>query len=142
VLSKADRELSIECFSACQAALSGIPHDHCAKYLSHVQAEMCALRGDIQSFRKTWSRYQAHFTGERSEPEWFEAKSVHLLQKIPETCGDCRTEPGTAFLDEMRRAKTAKRYGTFSSDSEEQFATVYPLVGLVDYLHAVVAAVH
>jgi tetratricopeptide (TPR) repeat protein len=106
--SKADRELSIECFSACQAALSGIPHDHCAKYLSHVQAEMCALRGDIQSFRKTWSRYRAHFTGERSESEWFEAKSVHLLQKIPELAEIAEQNRAQFFLkkcEELRRQK-------------------------------------
>jgi hypothetical protein len=47
-----------EVLSTCADALAGLTHDNCAKYLAHVQAEMCALLGDAAGFRRTWLNHQ------------------------------------------------------------------------------------
>jgi hypothetical protein len=69
--------------SACQDALAGLPHDHCAKYLAHVQAEMCASLGDTEAFRQTWVRHRHYFNGKLEESDWFESQRKHLLADIP-----------------------------------------------------------
>jgi len=69
--------------SACQDALAGLPHDHCAKYLAHVQAEMCASLGDTEAFRQTWLRHRHYFSGKLEESDWFESQRKHLLADIP-----------------------------------------------------------
>ena len=38
-----------ERFNSARDALAGLPHDHCAKYLAHIQAEACALLGNKQA---------------------------------------------------------------------------------------------
>ena len=46
--------------SACDA-LAGLPHDHCARYLAHIQAEACALLGNNSNFLDTWNSYARYF---------------------------------------------------------------------------------
>jgi len=69
--------------AACQDALANLPHDHCAKYLAHVQAEMCASLGDTEAFRQTWVKHRDYFSGKLEESEWFESRRRHLLGDIP-----------------------------------------------------------
>ena len=65
--------------SACHDALAGLPHDHCAKYLVHRQAEACALLGDEQGLLETWKQYRTYFDGKVEKGEWFEARRRYLL---------------------------------------------------------------
>jgi tetratricopeptide (TPR) repeat protein len=69
--------------SECRDALAGLRHDHSARYLAHVQAEMCAVLGDSDAFRQTWIRHKAYFTGEPLKQEWFENARLHLLSAVP-----------------------------------------------------------
>jgi tetratricopeptide (TPR) repeat protein len=72
-----------EVLLASRDALAGLPHDHCAKYLAHVQAEMCVSLGDTEAFRQTWVRHRNYFSGKLEESEWFESQRKHLLADIP-----------------------------------------------------------
>jgi len=69
--------------TACQDALSGLPHDHCASFLAHVLAEACALLGDKEAFLKTWNAYSVYFGAELKNDEYFHPKRRHLLGDIP-----------------------------------------------------------
>ena len=68
-----------EVSSACRDALAGLPHDHCAKYLVHRQAEACALLGDRQGLLETWKQYRNYFDGKLEKSEWFETRRRYLL---------------------------------------------------------------
>ena len=70
--------------STCQETLSGLPHDHCARYLAHILAGMQILLGAIEEFRRTLSTYPSLFTGELQSHEYFPAPNRHLLAEIPE----------------------------------------------------------
>jgi len=65
--------------SACRDALAGLPHDHCAKYLVHRQAEACALLGDEKGLLETWKEYRNYFNGKLEKAEWFETQRRYLL---------------------------------------------------------------
>ena len=100
--------------SVCQNALETLPHDHCAKYLAHVQAEMSACLGDAAAFRETWTKQQAYFTGKLEESEWFEARRRYLLGDIPCAARLLEQNQGKLFnkaCKDLRR----KRYGLLGS---------------------------
>jgi len=64
-------------------ALSALPHDNCAKYLAHVQAEACALLDDEEGFLATWTGQGSYFDREVSPGEWFYSDRRRLLEDIP-----------------------------------------------------------
>jgi len=68
--------------STCRDALAGLPHDHCAKYLVHRQAEACALLGDEKGFMETWNQYRNYFDGKLEKTEWFETRRRYLLTDL------------------------------------------------------------
>jgi tetratricopeptide (TPR) repeat protein len=72
-----------EVFLSCRDALAGLPHDHCAKYLVHLEAEACALLGDRDSFLRIWSEHRDYLDGKLENNEWFETKRRHLLDELP-----------------------------------------------------------
>ena len=72
-----------EVLATSRDALAGLPHDHCAKYLAHRQAEAAVLLGDRPAFRKIWKTYRNYFDARAEAPEWFEARRRHLLLDIP-----------------------------------------------------------
>ena len=72
-----------EVLSSCRDALAGLPHDHCAKYLVHRQAEACALLGDRKAFRDTWDEHRNYLDGKLEKTEWFEVKRRYLLSAVP-----------------------------------------------------------
>ena len=72
-----------EMFSTCRDGLAGLPHDQCAKYLVHRQAEACALLGDTNAFRETYSAYRNYFNGKLETGEWFEVRRKYLLDELP-----------------------------------------------------------
>jgi len=71
-----------EVHSACHDALTGLPHDHCAKYLVHRQAEACALLGDEKGLLETWNEYRNYFNGQLEKAEWFEPQRRYLLADL------------------------------------------------------------
>jgi len=70
-----------EAAAACNDALAELPHDHCAKYLAHKQAEAFALLGDKQAFLETWNRYRNYFGTDPAKDEFF--RQTYLLADIP-----------------------------------------------------------
>jgi hypothetical protein len=69
--------------SSCRDALASLQHDHCAKYLVHVEAEACSLLGEKEAFLQVWKARGDYFTGKLNEGEWFEKKREHLLTTLP-----------------------------------------------------------
>jgi tetratricopeptide (TPR) repeat protein len=107
--SRTDQSSWNAVLSTCRDALAGIQHDHCAKYLAHVQAETCAVRGDAQGLRETWIAHRAYFTGQRHESEWFDTRRVHLLKDIPEMIALLEQNHGKLFLEkcgELRKKQS------------------------------------
>jgi hypothetical protein len=105
--SRTDQSSWNEVLSTCKDALAGIQHDHCAKYLAHVQAEICAAQGDSGGFRESFQKHRAYFTGQYHDSEWFDPRRIRLLKDIPamaallerqemelfrQKCGELRTE--------------------------------------------------
>lgn len=77
-----------EMAATCHDALAGLPHDHCARFLAHVEAESYALLGDKKAFLEIWQRYKpAYFTGATKEGEWFQNARRNLLHEIPLMAG-------------------------------------------------------
>jgi predicted Zn-dependent protease len=72
-----------ETFAACRDALAGLPHDQCAKYLVHRQAEACALLGDTKAFSKIYNEYRSYLDGKLGSGEWFETRRKHLIDDLP-----------------------------------------------------------
>jgi len=70
--------------AACRDALTGLPHDHCAKYLVHRETEACALLGDESGLLEAWKEYRSYFNGKLEQGEWFESRRRHLLGDLPE----------------------------------------------------------
>jgi tetratricopeptide (TPR) repeat protein len=82
-LSRRRKEQLREIFTVCHDALSGLPHDHCASYLAHAQAEASALLGDKEKIMETRSSYSAYFETALKENEYFRTEQRHLLGDIP-----------------------------------------------------------
>jgi predicted Zn-dependent protease len=72
-----------ETLLTCGDALAGLPHDHCAKYLVHRQAEACALLGDKTALSEVWKGHRNYFNGQLEKAEWFESRRRHLLADVP-----------------------------------------------------------
>jgi thioredoxin-like negative regulator of GroEL len=73
--------------SNCARALSGLPHDHCARYMAHILAESCVLLGDTEGFLETWKGYRGYFEGNRDDNEYFHGRRAYLLEDIPRLAG-------------------------------------------------------
>jgi tetratricopeptide (TPR) repeat protein len=72
-----------EVVSSCRDALAGLPHDHCSRYLAHVQAEACALLGDTDAFLATWKENRGYFDCKESTSEYFQSQRRRLLTDVP-----------------------------------------------------------
>ena len=81
--SRSDKRAWAEVRNSCSDALASLQHDHCANFLAHVLAEICAVQGDIQGFRDTWKLYRHYFSGKRKDHEWFDAIRIPLINAIP-----------------------------------------------------------
>lgn len=91
-----------EIISSCHDALAGLAHDHCARYLAHVEAESCAILGDEKAFLLAYRSYKNYFDGKLVEPEWFEDSRRNLLADIP-AMGRFLEEGQRAQFKKMRR---------------------------------------
>ena len=67
----------------CHDALAGLPHDHCAKYLAHLEAEASALLGNRESLLKVWNTYSKYFDGQIEKGEYFRSSDRYLLITVP-----------------------------------------------------------
>src|SRR6202007_17711 len=65
--------------SSCRDALAGLPHDHCAKYLVHREAEACALLGDEKGLLGVWEQHRNYFDGKLEDAEGFGVRRRVLL---------------------------------------------------------------
>lgn len=72
-----------EITATCRNAMAELPHDHCANFLAHVQAEAFALLGDTRAFLDTWSAYESYFARTLAPHEYFKADRRYLLGEIP-----------------------------------------------------------
>ena len=91
--------------SACAQALGELHHDHCARYLAHVQAEACALLGDTEGFLETWNEHRGYFDGECGENEWFHDRRTHLLTDIPKIVGFLEQNERWAYRKSLWRLR-------------------------------------
>jgi hypothetical protein len=99
----------------CARALSGLPHDRCARYRAHVQAEACALLGDEAGLLATWKEHRAYFDGELSEGEWFKKSRRHLLDDIPKMAQFLEQNERGKYRWSLRLLKWRNRYQTMVS---------------------------
>jgi hypothetical protein len=81
-LSRLQRDELQERFCSARDALAGLPHDSCAKYLVHMQAEACALLGDRAGLSDIFSSYKKYFNGRLEKDEYFAGRDFHLLHDM------------------------------------------------------------
>ena len=97
-----------EVVSTCRAALAGLAHDHCAKYLVHRKAEACALLKDEKELLETWNEYRNYFNAKLEQGEWFEARRKYLLGDLL-VLGRALQEKNVKMYKSMRRSLWWKR---------------------------------
>ena len=106
-LSRFNQAQLREVFESSRGALSSLPHDHCGRYLAHVHAESCALRGDSQSLLSVWNTYREYFTRESKPGSTSGLRTNTLSTKF------------RAWLASSKQTKsgyTGKRSGNFGFD--------------------------
>jgi hypothetical protein len=72
-----------ETVSTCHDALIGLPHDQCAKYLMHRQAEAYALLGDTNGLFETYKQNRIYFNSKLDNGEWFDTRQRYLIADLP-----------------------------------------------------------
>jgi hypothetical protein len=72
-----------EVVASCRDALNALRHDHCARYLAHIQAEAYALLGQREALLAIWEQQANYFDGKPEAQEYFDAEDKHLLGDIP-----------------------------------------------------------
>ena len=101
-LSGVGRKVLNEIRSTCHAALSGLHHDHCARYLAYREAEACALLGDVEGFSACWTQYREYFDGKLEKGEWFEEQRRYLLADLPVLARSLRDGDRKGYKRQLR----------------------------------------
>lgn len=83
-LSRFRRRDLEEVVVTCRDALADLPHDHCARYLTCMQAEACVLIGDRQGLLAVWRDRRGYFGGALKKTEYFKTAEKHLIYDIPD----------------------------------------------------------
>jgi hypothetical protein len=99
--------------SSCRDALAGLPHDHCAKYLVHRQAEACALLKDLAGFRQVCLKHANYLTGKLDPGEWFDSRSKHLLTDIAVMARALRQSEPALYRQTLRSVRWKRLSGGF-----------------------------
>jgi predicted Zn-dependent protease len=86
-LARSRRDHLLERYASSRDALAALPHDHCAKYLAHAQAEACAVLGFRERFLETWTTCARYFDGQVGGQEYFPREQRYLLKSLPELAG-------------------------------------------------------
>ena len=81
-LSRLRRDDLKEVIATCRAALAGLPHDHCARYLAYMEAEACALAGDKSGLIEAWNRYAPYFEGLPDKEDFFPTNQRYIVHEI------------------------------------------------------------
>ena len=119
-LSRPNREQLAERWSSCHDALAGLPHDHCAKYIAHLEAEAAALRRDHVSLLDCWKTQRQYFDEVVERGEFFAPKDQHLLTEIPRLVRYIEEGRGIrATLLTWKLRGTSMLERLFSSDASE-----------------------
>ena len=102
-----------EVVCSCRDALVGLPHDHCAKYLVHRQAEACALLKDRAGFQQVCQKHANYLTGKLEPGEWFDSRSKHLLTDIPVMARALRQSELALYRKTLRAVRWKRISGGF-----------------------------
>lgn len=102
-----------EVVSSCRDALVGLPHDHCAKYLVHRQAEACALLRDEAGFQQVCQKHANYLTGKLEPGEWFDSRSKHLLADLPVMARALRQRELALYRRTLRAVRWKRISGGF-----------------------------
>jgi len=102
-----------ELVSSCRDALAGLPHDHCAKYLVHRQAEACALLGDQAGFQQVWLKHGNYLTSKLEQNEWFDSRSKHLLTDLPVMARALQQSELPLYQQTLRSVRWRRMFGGF-----------------------------
>jgi tetratricopeptide (TPR) repeat protein len=86
-----------ERIATCRDALANLPHDHCARYLTCMQAEAYALLGDKEGLRAIWRDRRGYFSGELMKGEYFKASEKHLIYDIPDMIEALQSDDRKAY---------------------------------------------
>jgi len=81
-LSRVSRDQLQERYNSARDALAGLPHDNCANYLAHIQAEACARLGQTDLFLETCASQARYFDRDLEQGEFFRGKDRYLLTGI------------------------------------------------------------
>ncbi|MCU1332012.1 MAG: hypothetical protein JWM08_1004 [Candidatus Angelobacter sp.] len=103
-----------EIISSCHDALAGLPHDHCARFLAHVESGSYALLGDEKAFLEAYRTYKNYFDGKLEQSEWFQDSHRHLLADIPAMGRFLEEGQRTQFKKMRRRLLWEKISSKFS----------------------------
>ena len=111
---------------ACRDALSGLPHDHCATYLAHAQAEACALLGNKESLMETWNNCSTYFETELEKDEYFHSERRHLLGDIPMLVRYIQQDKGWLYRKALwkLRWKAIWHFGQISAKKSPSIANI------------------
>ena len=93
-LSRVRRDQLQERYGSARDALAGLPHDNCANYLAHIQAEACARLGRTDMFLETVASHARYFDRDLEEGEFFRGKDRHLLTGVSRLAGELARHRG------------------------------------------------
>jgi hypothetical protein len=96
-LSRFRRQDLKEVLATCNEALADLPHDHCARYLSYMQAEACALLNDKQGLLSVWKDSSAYFDGDPGKDEYFKSDEKYLIYEIPRVVESLQHDDRSAY---------------------------------------------
>jgi tetratricopeptide (TPR) repeat protein len=94
-----------EVVATCRDALANLTHDHCARYLTCMQAEACALLGDKEGLLAVWRDRRGYFGGELNKSEYFYASEKHLIYDIPDMVEALRRDDAKAYRKLLRKLR-------------------------------------
>ena len=100
--------------TTCRDALTMLPHDHCARFLAHKQAEAYALLGDEKSFLNTWNSYRHYFGSDPTKGEFF--KNMHLLADVPAMAHTLQQGDTLAYRKLLRELRWRRATGASYPD--------------------------
>jgi predicted Zn-dependent protease len=124
-LSRTRRAGLNEIKATCRDALAQLPHDHCARYLAHIQAESCAFAGDRNGLLEVWNTRRPYFGGDLKPGEYFRAEDKHLRHDVPDMVEALERRDTTAYRRILWRLRFSRIW------NKESRALVRQILGWV-----------
>jgi len=94
-----------EVIGTCRDALAQLPHDHCARYLTVMQAEASGLIGDKEGLLKVWQERRPYFGGELRSDEYFRTEYKYLIYDIPDLVDALQRDDRKMYLKILWRLR-------------------------------------